>query len=62
MLASAGLGFRITPHALRHVHVSWLLAAGADLQVVTSWRRVGHVVSLTQATYVTEVWCTSWGD
>lgn len=32
--------FRITPHGMRHTHASWLLAGGADLQVVRE--RLGH--------------------
>jgi hypothetical protein len=27
-------GIKITPHGLRHAHASWLLAGGADIQVV----------------------------
>lgn len=34
------LGRRLTPHALRHTHVSLLAAAGVPLEVIT--RRVGH--------------------
>ena len=30
----------ITPHGLRHAHASWLLAGGADIQVVKE--RLGH--------------------
>jgi hypothetical protein len=33
-LAEVNLGFHLTPNGLRLVHVSWLLAGGADLQVV----------------------------
>lgn len=33
-LQRADIGVRITPHGMRHAHASWLLAGGADLQVV----------------------------
>jgi integrase len=39
-LAGAGLTFHVTPHGMRHAHASWLLAGGADLQVVKE--RLGH--------------------
>lgn len=39
-LAKADLGFHVTPHGLRHAHASWILAGGADLQVVKE--RLGH--------------------
>ena len=39
-LRSAGLDRNVTFHALRAAHASWLLAGGADLQVVKD--RLGH--------------------
>jgi site-specific recombinase XerD len=36
----AGIAFRVRPHDLRHAHASWLLAGGADLQMVKD--RLGH--------------------
>ena len=36
----AGMTFRVRPHDLRHAHASWLLAGGADLQMVKD--RLGH--------------------
>jgi hypothetical protein len=49
-LARANLGFRVTPHGLRHAHASWLLAGGADLQVVKE--RLGHGSITTTQTYL----------
>jgi len=39
-LDRAGLTFRVRAHDLRHAHASWLLAGGADLQMVKD--RLGH--------------------
>jgi len=39
-LAKAGITFSARPHDLRHAHASWLLAGGADLQMVKD--RLGH--------------------
>jgi hypothetical protein len=49
-LAAADLGFRVTPHGLRHAHASWLLAGGADLQVVKE--RLGHGSIVTTGKYL----------
>lgn len=46
----ANLGFRVTPHGLRHAHASWLLAGGADVQVVKE--RLGHGKLNTTAQYL----------
>jgi integrase len=49
-LTAANLGFHITPHGLRHAHASWLLAGGADLQVVKE--RLGHASITTTEKYL----------
>jgi integrase len=49
-LAQADLGFHVTPHGLRHAHASWLLAGGADLQVVKE--RLGHASITTTEKYL----------
>ena len=46
---AAGLaGLRV--HDLRHAHASWLLAGGADLQVVKE--RLGHASIVTTESYL----------
>ncbi|WP_019873299.1 tyrosine-type recombinase/integrase [Sporichthya polymorpha] len=49
-LEAAELGFHVTPHGLRHAHASWLLAGGADLQVVKE--RLGHGSIATTGKYL----------
>lgn len=49
-VSKAELGFHITPHHLRHAHASWLLAGGADLQVVKE--RLGHGSITTTEKYL----------
>jgi integrase len=49
-LATAGITAHITPHGLRHAHASWLLAGGADLQVVKE--RLGHGSITTTERYL----------
>jgi integrase len=49
-LATAAIGIHVTPHGLRHAHASWLLAGGADVQVVKE--RLGHGSILTTARYL----------
>jgi integrase len=47
---AAGLGIRVRIHDLRHAHASWLLAGGADLQVVKE--RLGHGSIATTEKYL----------
>jgi integrase len=49
-IAKAELPQRITPHGLRHAHASWLLAGGADLQIVKE--RLGHASITTTERYL----------
>ena len=49
-LATAGLDPRLRLHDLRHAHASWLLAGGADLQVVKE--RLGHASIATTEKYL----------
>jgi integrase len=48
--AAAKLGLRVTVRDLRHAHASWLLAGGADLQVVKE--RLGHARISTTERYL----------
>jgi integrase len=47
---AADLGFKPRIHDLRHAHASWLLAGGADLQVVKE--RLGHMKISTTERYL----------
>ncbi len=49
-VAAADLGFHVSPHGLRHAHASWLIAGGADLQVVKE--RLGHASITTTEKYL----------
>lgn len=46
----AGIDPPLRPHDLRHSHASWLLAGGADIEVVKE--RLGHVSIATTGKYV----------
>lgn len=49
-VAAAGLELPLRIHDLRHAHASWLLAGGADLQVVKE--RLGHASIATTERYL----------
>ncbi|MFG1949335.1 tyrosine-type recombinase/integrase [Nonomuraea sp. NPDC048826] len=49
-LAAAGILIHVRMHGLRHAHASWLLAGGADLQVVKE--RLGHASIATTEKYL----------
>ena len=49
-VTAAGLTIKVRIHDLRHAHASWLLAGGADLQVVKE--RLGHTSIQTTARYL----------
>jgi integrase len=47
---AAGMPWSVTLHGLRHAHASWLLAGGADLEVVK--QRLGHSSIVTTQKYL----------
>jgi integrase len=49
-LVAAQLGFNVRMKDLRHAHASWLLAGGADLQIVKE--RLGHASIATTEKYL----------
>ncbi|WP_431934067.1 tyrosine-type recombinase/integrase [Nonomuraea jabiensis] len=49
-LTEADLGINVRIHDMRHAHASWLLAGGADLQVVKE--RLGHASIATTEKYL----------
>jgi site-specific recombinase XerD len=49
-LTAARLTFQVRFHDLRHAHASWLLAGGADIQVVKE--RMGHSSITTTQKYL----------
>jgi site-specific recombinase XerD len=49
-VTAAGIETKVRIHDLRHAHASWLLAGGADLQVVKE--RLGHGSIATTERYL----------
>lgn len=49
-IESSRIGVHVTPHGMRHAHASWLLAGGADIQVVKA--RLGHGSIVTTQGYL----------
>jgi integrase len=49
-IEASGLPETVTVHGLRHAHASWLLAGGADLEVVKE--RLGHASIVTTQKYL----------
>jgi site-specific recombinase XerD len=49
-IEARGLPATVTVHGLRHAHASWLLAGGADLEVVKE--RLGHASIVTTQKYL----------
>jgi len=47
---AAGISFKVTPKSMRDAHASWLLAGGADLQIVKE--RLGHGSITTTEQYL----------
>jgi integrase len=47
---AAGLTFTPTMRDLRHAHASWMLAGGADIQIVKE--RLGHATIATTERYL----------
>ncbi len=49
-MEAAGLPITVKVHGLRHAHASWLLAGGADIEVVKE--RLGHSSIVTTQKYL----------
>ena len=49
-IEASSLPESVTVHGLRHAHASWLLAGGADLEVVKE--RLGHASIVTPQKYL----------